>query len=246
VTLTPLEKPLKNGEVTPMARRTRMAIPGYPYHVIQRGNNRSDIFWDDEDRETYLEKLKTYAEANECEIHAYVLMTNHVHLLVTPRQDDGLSRMMQQLGASYVRFINSKNERTGTLFEGRFRSSLIEADAYLMACYRYIELNPVRAKMVRLPRRYKWSSHGANAYGEANELIKPHPLFLTQRAGSYLKLFEAALPTETVDLIGLRLEQSRPTGGVRFTEAMEGGPKDGARVGRHGGDRRSATFRSKG
>ncbi len=142
-----------------MARQPRLTVPGYPHHVIQRGNDRQVIFRDDQDRSRFLALLAEQAQQGEVAIHAYVLMDNHVHLLLTPQTDTGLPRLMQAVGRSYVRYFNSRHGRTGTLWEGRYRSSLIETDRYLLACMAYIDLNPVRAGMVDDPAHYPWSSH---------------------------------------------------------------------------------------
>ncbi len=128
-----------------MPRKPRFALPGVPQHVIQRGHNRGFCFFAEDDYRLYLDLLKEAADRNGCRIHAYVLMTNHVHLLATPAGAHGISHMMQHLGRKYVRCINSLYGRSGTLWEGRFKASLVDSDAYLLKCMRYIELNPVRA-----------------------------------------------------------------------------------------------------
>ena len=150
-----------------MARLGRYLLPEQPLHVIQRGNNRAPIFFGVEDYARYRAWLAAAAAEYGCAIHAYVLMTNHVHLLVTPRQAESLPRAMQSLGRRYVRYVNAAYHRTGTLWEGRYRAAPIDSEAYLLACSRYIELNPVRAGMVRHPRDYRWSSWHANAQGAA-------------------------------------------------------------------------------
>ncbi len=159
-----------------MARLPRLSIPGYSHHVIQRGNNRQAIFLNDADRQRMLDLLLEHAEKNKVAIHAYVLMDNHFHLLVTPETEEGLPTMMQAVGRSYVRYFNDRVGRTGTLWEGRYRSTLIEADRYLLACMAYIDLNPVRAETVHAPLDYRWSSH-AHYVGQATDkLVTPHPL----------------------------------------------------------------------
>ena len=138
-----------------MARLPRFVLPGHPQHVIQRGNNRQIIFCAESDYQFYLEKLLDAANEHACDIHAYVLMTNHVHLLVTPHEENSISKMMQSLGRYYVQYFNYMYKRTGTLWEGRYKASLIDSDRYLFSCMRYIELNPVRAKgMVEHPSEY--------------------------------------------------------------------------------------------
>jgi putative transposase len=188
-----------------MARLGRYFLTEQPLHVIQRGNNRQAIFFSGEDRVAYLGWLLAAARAHSCRIHAYVLMTNHVHLLATPERADSLPRMMQSLGRRYVRYVNDSHRRTGTLWEGRYRAAPIDSEAYLLACCRYIELNPVRARMVRHPRLHRWSSYRANALGEADALITPHPLYRTlgrnaaERQESYRGLFRERLSAAFID-----------------------------------------------
>ncbi|GAO26666.1 transposase IS200 family protein [Alicycliphilus sp. B1] len=142
-----------------MARLPRLTLAGYPHHVIQRGNNRQAIFADRQDFETMLALLAENAQKFRVAIHAYVLMDNHFHLLATPATAEALPRMMQAVGRSYVRYFNDRHGRSGTLWEGRYRSTLIETDRYLLACMAYIDLNPVRAGMVAQPLAWPWSSH---------------------------------------------------------------------------------------
>ena len=131
-----------------MARQPRFVLPGHPQHVIQRGNNRNVIFAEDADYCIYKDKLGEACERFRCRVHAYVLMTNHVHLLITPETEQGISKVMQSLGRQYVQYFNYRYQRTGTLWEGRYKASLLDTTQYLLTCYRYIELNPVRACMV--------------------------------------------------------------------------------------------------
>jgi putative transposase len=178
-----------------MPRHARLRIPGHPWHVIQRGVNRSACFFDDADRRIYLALLRIHASRHGCAIHAYVLMGNHVHLLATPTEDTSVSRMMKAVGERYVRYFNRKHGRTGTLWEGRFRSSIVQSEAYLFECQRYIELNPTRAKLVSHPKDYRWSSYPANASGSPCGLVTPHDLYLAmsssriERAEAYQALF---------------------------------------------------------
>jgi putative transposase len=166
-----------------------------PQHVIQRGNNRQACFRMAADYGAYAFWLGEIANRYEVQVHAWVFMTNHAHLLVTPKNPEGIPRMMQQLGRRYVRYFNEVYERTGTLWEGRYKSCLIESESYLLHCYRYIELNPVRAAMVNDPADYQWSSHGCNALGMKSKLITPHPLYLAlgsterERLENYRSLF---------------------------------------------------------
>jgi putative transposase len=160
-----------------MARMSRLALAGYPHHLIQRGNNRAAIFVDDEDRARYLALLREAAATARVALHAYVLMGNHVHLLATPASGDGLSRMMQALGRNYVGWFNQRHARSGTLWEGRFRSGLVEGDAHLLRCMRYIELNPVRAGIVQEAAEYRWSSARHHLGQHTDPLLTDHALY---------------------------------------------------------------------
>jgi putative transposase len=180
-----------------MPRRPRLSLPGIPWHIIQRGNNRAVCFHAEEDYQYYLHYLKEFADKFECAIHAYVLMTNHIHLLLTPAKADSAALMMKHLGQRYVQYINRTYRRTGTLWEGRFRSCLTQTEDYVLACYRYIELNPVRAGMVMKPQDYRWSSYHDNGLGKTNRLLTPHDQYLslardeTARRQAYRALFRA-------------------------------------------------------
>lgn len=160
-----------------MARLPRLSVPGYPHHVIQRGNNRQAIFVTPADYRRMLELLEEHARQFEVALHAYVLMGNHLHLLVTPQTADGLPRMMQAVGRRYVRYFNDTHGRSGTLWEGRYKSTLIETERYLLACMAYIDLNPVRAGLVSQAKDYPWSSHGHYAGFRVDRMITPHPLY---------------------------------------------------------------------
>ena len=191
-----------------MPRRARLALAGVPLHLIQRGNNRQACFFDDDDAHYYLRWLGHYAAATGCALHAYVLMGNHVHLLLTPKAGDGAAQLMKAVGQRYVQHVNRMYGRTGSLWEGRYRSCIVGEDAYLLGCQRYIELNPVRARMVLRPEDYHWSSHRANADGEPAALpLSPHPLFRAlgrddgERRRAYRDLFRRELDQELVDEI---------------------------------------------
>jgi putative transposase len=159
-----------------MARLPRLTLPGFPHHVIQRGNNRQAIFHTTQDYQTLIGLLDENALKFAVEIHAYVLMSNHFHLLVTPQTEDGLPHLMQAVGRSYVRYFNGTQKRSGTLWEGRYKSTLIQTDRYLLACMAYIDLNPVRAGLVAQARDYPWSSFGYYTGQRADKFITPHPL----------------------------------------------------------------------
>jgi putative transposase len=159
-----------------MARLARLVLPGYPHHVIQRGNNRQPIFGSKDDYETFLDLVEQSARKFEVSVHAYVLMSDHFHLLLTPQTSVGLPQMMQALGRSYVRYFNRTQQRSGTLWEGRYRSTLMQSERYLLACMAYIDLNPVRAGLVIQPGDYPWSSFAHYAGQRVDKLITPHDL----------------------------------------------------------------------
>lgn len=205
-----------------MARLGRYFVADQPLHVIQRGNNRQAIFFVEEDRQTYLAWLGEAAEIYGCAIHAYVLMTNHVHLLVTPKKKESLPRMMQSLGRRYVRGINRLYGRTGTLWEGRYRAAPVDSDEHFFSCCRYIELNPVRAKIVKHARDYRWSSHRAHAYGTADALLSDHPIFRRlgrskpERQKNYRALFRASLDEAFIEAIRAATNGGWALGNDRF------------------------------
>jgi putative transposase len=183
-----------------MARLPRLTLAGQPHHLIQRGNNRQPIFVDDADRERLLGLLEEGARRLGIALHAYVLMDNHFHLLATPSTDDGLGLWMQGVGRSYVRWFNDRHGRTGTLWEGRFKSSLIQTERYLLTCMAYIDLNPVRAGMVAEAREHPWSSHGHYAGLRHDRLLTPHPLYWAlgntpfAREAAYAELVRGGVP----------------------------------------------------
>ena len=205
-----------------MARRGRYFLADQPLHVIQRGNNREAVFYDEGDYAVYRDWLGAAAVKHGLAIHAYVLMTNHVHLLVTPRKADSVPRTMQTLGRRYVRYVNATYGRTGTLWEGRYRAAPIDSEAYFLACCRYIELNPVRARMVRHPREHKWSSYHAHAYGTADALVSDHALYrrlgpdAQARGQEYRGLFRAALAEEFLDAVRAATNGGWALGDARF------------------------------
>ena len=178
-----------------MARLPRFFIPDVPQHIIQRGNNREPIFADHRDYLYYLDCLSKAAECHGLLIHAYVLMTNHVHMLATPERKESIPKVMQSLGRKYVQYFNFTYQRTGTLWEGRYRATLVDTERYLLSCYRYVELNPVRAGMVAHPSGYDWSSYRHNAMGEEDGLVMFHQKYLElgkddeERQSHYRDLF---------------------------------------------------------
>lgn len=207
-----------------MPRRARLTLPNVPMHIIQRGNNRQACFFADDDYAFYLACLKEYAASTGCLIHAYVLMTNHVHLLVSSSSAQGAGDLMKAVGQRYVPYVNRTYGRSGSLWEGRFRSSLTEDESYLLTCQRYIELNPVRASMVSHPGDYPWSSYRANAHGEASGLVTPHRLYdalggnLAARQAAYRDLFREALAPGLVDTIRTATNGNFALGNPRFVD----------------------------
>jgi len=210
-----------------MPRRPRLNLVDVPMHVIQRGNNRQPCFFTEDDYRFYLHWLQLGARKYECAVHAYVLMTNHVHLLLTPRAPKAASMLMQSLGRRYVQCVNLSCGRSGTLWEGRFKASVVNAEEYLLACYRYIELNPVRAGMVERPENYSWSSHRANGWGAKGELLTQHALYLQlgktreDRLAAYRSLFRAELDDEKLDVIRKCVNRGLPLGTDRFRAEIE-------------------------
>ena len=210
-----------------MARRPRFALPGWPQHVIQRGNNRQPTFYTDEDRRFYLEYLDDAARKYSCQVHAYVLMTNHVHLLATPQEALALSRTMQHLGRRYVRYVNDRYGRSGTLWQDRFKASLVDTELYFMRCCRYIELNPVRARIVLRAEDYLWSSHRCHAFGTPDVLLSPHDEYMrlgsspNQRQAAYRSLFTEELTGSELERISTTLNQGWPLGSDRFKSDIE-------------------------
>ncbi|HEY5900266.1 MAG TPA: transposase [Burkholderiales bacterium] len=219
-----------------MPRTARLVIPDVSLHVVQRGHDRAACFFEDADYVAYLVALGTYAARFQCFIHAYCLMTNHVHLLLTPTDSTGCALMMKHLAQRHSRRINAKHQRTGTLWEGRFYSGLVADERYALACYRYIELNPVRAGMVGLPDAYRWSSHRANVHADPQGFIKPHPAILALgtehelRLTAYRALCLEPLQNDVIDEIrratrsGHRMGASRkPRGRPKRLGAGENG-----------------------
>jgi putative transposase len=210
-----------------MPRPTRLHLPGVPQHITQRGNNRQACFYAEDDYRLYLELLQTACRNHDCDLHAYVLMTNHVHLLMTPGKADSIPLVIRDTGRDYVRSVNKAYRRTGTLWEGRYKSSLVDQARYCLTCYRYIELNPVRARMVKQPDDYPWSSYRCNARGVTNALITPHDCWLalgennTQRALVYLALVNQRMAQDDLDHIRNSLNTGLPTGNHRFRREIE-------------------------
>lgn len=209
-----------------MARLPRLVLPGQPHHIIQRGNNRQAIFVDDKDRQHFLDTLRECALTHQVAIHAYVLMDNHVHLLTTPQQVDGLSRMMQSLGRRYVGWFNHRHGRSGTLWEGRFRAALIEGERHLLACARYIELNPLRAGMGVDAGAYPWSSCAHHLGRRRDPLVNEHPMYWAlgntpfEREAAYRELLEQGLSDEEVGALTASALKGWPLGSASFLQGL--------------------------
>ncbi len=210
-----------------MARQARLTVPAYPHHVIQRGNDRQLIFRDDSDREGLLSLLLEHAQRSKVAVHAYVLMDNHFHLLLTPETVEGIPQMMQSVGRSYVRYFNTRHARTGTLWEGRYRCSLIETERYLLACMAYIDLNPVRAGMVSEPADFVWSSHRHLIGRISDKLVTPHALFWSlgntpfAREAAYAQMVGAGIALQDQGDLTRSALTGWPLGSAGFISALE-------------------------
>jgi len=210
-----------------LARQPRFTVPGHPHHLIQRGNNRQPVFMDDEDRLVWLELLHAHAAEHQVAVHAYVLMGNHVHLLVTPETQEGPSRMVQAVGRLYVRGFNRRHGRSGTLWEGRYRSTLLESERYLLACMAYLDLNPVRASVVSAPADYRWSSHAHCIGLRRDPALTPHALYWAlgntpfAREQAYARLVQAALGSKAQSELGQALHGRAALGGEDFIARLQ-------------------------
>lgn len=209
-----------------MARQIRLILPGVAVHITQRGNDRADCFRRHSDYMVYLLHLRELAAKLDCAVHAYCLMPNHVHLLLTPSGAEACQGLMKNLGQRYAQYFNRAHERTGALWEGRYYSCIVESPRYVLACYRYIELNPVRAGLVRHPRAYAWSSHAANAGFRSDRTLTPHAEFLalsedsTRRRDAYRSLFEDAVDAPTLGAIRSATLGGYPLGSDGFKAAL--------------------------
>lgn len=210
-----------------MPRRPRIHLAGVPQHVIQRGVDRQPVFFSDDDCQFYLDWLGEYAQKRQISLHAYCLMTNHVHLLLSSPSAGALGGLMQDMGRRYVQYVNRAYHRSGGLWQGRYKVSYVQTERYLLSCMRYVELNPVRAGMVAAPGEYRWSSYPANARGAANPLITPHGEYLAldadadTRQHAYRDLFENAADGPAWTLIRTATQQGVVVGESRFAEVIE-------------------------
>ena len=209
-----------------MPRRPRVHLPDIPLHIVQRGHNREPCFFAEDDYLSFRHWLGEAAAATQSSLHAYVLMTNHVHLLVTVRNARSVPALMISLGRRYVQSVNRRYRRTGTLWDSRYKSSPIQTETYFLACQRYVELNPVRAGMVNDPAHYRWSSYRFHAFGQRDELVTPHATYAAlactalERQEAYRTLFRSALDAEAIADIRRAVSQSQPLGDSRFYETI--------------------------
>jgi len=205
-----------------MARLPRFFVPDLPLHIIQRGNNRDAIFGCPADFVFLYDRLTRAAHTHRVSVHAYVLMTNHLHLLVTPSLPMSVPKMMQSLGRIYVAYFNGRYGRTGTLWDGRYKAAIVEDERYLLSCMRYIELNPVRAQIVESPSEYRWSSFRANACGGVDKLVSPHPIYEAMgespeaRRTAYQELVGSAVPQDDVNEIRDATQYAWALGSLAF------------------------------
>lgn len=210
-----------------MPRKPRFFVLGLPVHAVQRGHDRDAVFFDDFDYLEYLRCLRQESLACGCVVHTYVLMTNHVHLLISPERSDSIRCLFQGLGRHYVRYINTTYQRRGALWEGRYKCNHIESLSYLLVCMRYIEMNPVRAGMVDHPSRYRWSSYAANALGVSNAIVSPHAEYLAlgatgeSRQAAYRGLFEKPEEADQLAQVRAALQSGTPLGNDRFRTHIE-------------------------
>lgn len=209
-----------------MPRTARVVLPHYPHHVVQRGHNRQVVFAERRDYERYLGTLRELKERFAVAVYAFCLMTNHVHLLVSPREPDAIGKLMKRLAGRQTRHRNRLEGRTGTLWEARYKSSLVQRDDYLLACLRYIELNPVRARIVAEPEDYTWSSCRYRLGRDKADWLDHHPCYLalgedeSERRRCYREFLRAAIPTGEWDLIREAVQRGQLTGTERFVEEV--------------------------
>lgn len=223
-----------------MARSARLVVPGQPHHLIQRGNDRALIFRDDADYRTFLDWLSSAARQFSVALHAYVLMPNHLHLLATPADNTGLARMMQWVGRYYVPYFNRKYERVGTLWQGRYKTTVIDSECYLMVCMRYIELNPVRAHLLTDAAQYRWSSYAHHIGAHADPLVTDHALYWAlgntpfAREAAYRALFEQALSVRQISELAEVSMNGRALGSDQFKRQLEQQTERRVLMGRRG------------
>jgi putative transposase len=232
-----------------MARLPRFVLPGHPQHVLQRGNNRQQILFDEQDFWFMWEKIAAAADKFHCRIHAYTLMSNHFHLLLTPDQEDGIGKLMQYVGRYYVQYFNARYDRTGTLWEGRYRATLLDPERFLLPVSRYVELNAVRLGLVDSPADYAWSSYGANALGTDDPLVTPHPVYEKlgrgekSRRNAYVRGFDTPFDDALLSRIREATNKAWVLGDSAFCAQIESQLNRRTSPRPRGGDRRSEAYR---
>jgi putative transposase len=210
-----------------MARQPRFFVPGVPQHAVQRGCDRRPIVEDEEDRCFFIGCLAEASHVHRLQIHAYVLMTNHLHLLATPQDCTSLPRTFQDIGRRYVPYFNRKYGRTGALWESRYRAAVVETERYFLTCMKYIELNPVRAGLVRYPDEFQWSSYRSNALGMGDGVVSPHEVYerlgqsAAERTSRYRELFDSAVPPEEIAAVRTATNNNWALGGKDFLRFIE-------------------------
>lgn len=233
-----------------MARLSRIVVPNQPVHIMHRGNNRQDIFESEEDMIRIQEDIAHALSKSDCHLHAYVIMTNHLHLLITPAEKMQLSKFMQTMANRYVRYFNAARNRTGTIWEGRFKSCLVDSENYLFTLYRYIEMNPVRANMVTNITDYPWSSYRHNALGEKNSLVTRHKLYQdlgessALQANNYQKIFDTLNSAEQEEQITEATMRGEVYGASGFHHKISKLISRSTKLTAHGGDRKSENYRN--
>ena len=233
-----------------MARLPRIVVPGEPLHIIYRGNNRQDIFYTEEDMAHIKHHIAISLHKAYCPLHAYVFMTDHIHLLVTPKNRTELATFMQSVANRYVRYFNAKYHRTGTIWEGRFKSCLVDSERYLFTLYRYIEMNPVRAGIVPSTTDYPWSSYHYHALGKPDKLITEHTLYqdlgsdTAQRCRRYRQIFDQPENQTMNTNITQATLKGEVFGSEQFHEKMGQLLNRVTRLAKHGGDRKSKAYKN--
>jgi putative transposase len=235
---------------TSMPRWPRLVSPALPMHITQRGHNRELTFHDEHDYAYYMETLIEASAASSCAVHAYALMQNHVHLLITPAHRTGPARLLQRVGSRYVRYWNKRHHRSGTMWEGRFRSSIVDSDRYLLTCSRYIDMNPVRAGIVVDAESYQWSSYRRLAQGADDAIVRPHVSYLAlgtssdDRERAYREFCQRTEPVHKIDLIRTATHGGGASGDSRFHAGLERLLKRPTIRAPHGGDRKSSVWQT--
>lgn len=210
-----------------MPRPSRLILPDQAHHIVQRGNNRQAVFFSEDDRQMFLRWLGEALAAEGCALHAYALMTNHFHLVITAGEADSIPRLMQSLGRRYVSHVNREYRRTGTLWEGRYKSTILDSESYVLVCHRYVESNPVRADLVSRPEDYPWSSYRHNALGTRDPLLREHATYtalgatVSARRAAYRELFGPGLTDEQVETIRDATQRGWVSGTDRFRQQVE-------------------------